>query len=202
MHSVGLDTHGNAPLSARGLQQPEPTSPVNPVPTLDDGEDDGSFGAAVTVTLSEQAKAHMGLAQDGGPGKSGQSTAHQARAMMADVNFTSSESGNTPFGKIVSQIAQLGFAAAKAILAPTPAPPPPVEEVDDEPAAEGEPVAAPAGEEGGGDAPSVALAPAPVAPLEDLLLEEGLLAPLAGGGTDENDDPDVTTGDDPEPLTV
>jgi hypothetical protein len=193
MHSVGLNTHGNPHLTTRGLQQPEPTTPVNPIPSSDDGEEDGSFGAAVNVTLSANAKAHMGLTlPEDGKGNRANSTAHQARSMVLPAGM---DAGGGPFGKIVSEIARFGLEAATALFNPTPTPvnpPAPPEPVDAEEGVEGD--------EGGEGTVDTALASQPVPPLEDLLLEEDLLAPLVGSGEtdliDELLDPDA---DDPEP---
>lgn len=66
---------------------------------------------AVTVTLSPEAQAALGqtpttVEEPTGPGKSGSSPAHRARAAIADF----AELADMPFGKIVSMLAKgLGF---------------------------------------------------------------------------------------------
>lgn len=193
MHSVGLNTHGNPHLTARGLQQSEPTTQVTPASTSGDGDEDSSFGAAVNVTLSANAKAHMaGATPEDGKGNKMNSTAHQARAMMASDTFAAiagdnfTADGKLPFGQIVSQIARLGVEAATAFFSP-PVVSDSVDEGDEtDEGAGGEAVAPEGGEaaasEDGDGTGEVALAPAPVAPIEDLLLEEGLLGQPASDG--------------------
>lgn len=211
MHSVGLNVHGNPHLTARDLQQPEPTAPVNPIPSSDDGDEDSSFGAAVNVTLSANAKAHMAMSsEEGGKGNKMNSTAHRARPLMQDESLSSLSLGNLPFGKIVSQVARFGLDGALAFFSAQVVPEP-VEETGEGESTEAAGELLPAvpvedgveGDEGGEVTAEVALAPAPLPPLEDLLLEEGLLGQTTGDA--ETDlledllDPDV---DGENSLTV
>lgn len=137
MHAIQPSIHhgGNAGAIGRSgpRQEPAPTTaPTGSPPVTDE------------VTLSPQAKAFI---EGEGPGKSGSSPAHRARAAIA----ADPELAAMPFGKVVSGINH---------------------GVDSTPAAAPEPEPAPVPVDEGGDTPPadpVADAPAPAAPV----VEEG-----------------------------
>jgi hypothetical protein len=171
MHSAAINPHGNPHVATRGLQQPEPTAPTGPLPPTEEEADNGSFGAAVKVTLSAKAKAHLGAGEDGvGKSKNMNSPAHQARALMSEAAGPNAAFADMPFGKIVSQIARSSYEAAMTMFAPQETP-----DTTDETVGEG------------ASEPTSALdsTPAPIPPLEDLLVEDGLF----GQPADETENP-------------
>jgi hypothetical protein len=201
MHSAGINPHGNPHVTARGLQQPEPTAPAGAQPTSSDEDGNSSFGAAVEVTLSARAKAHLADGTEAAAkGKNMNSPAHQARALMAEAGFAESDGASMPFGKIVSQIARFGYDAAVAMFSPQEV----TEEVDETAGENPEGVEDPAtvpvagdGDEGAGTVVADDTL-APVPPLEDLLLDEGLLGQPAVDADSALVDVLLDDGDDTE----
>ncbi len=125
---------------------------------------DAGDTSPVLITLSEDAQDFLAADEpEGGPGKSGQSTAHRARAALDLGEFATLR--DLPFGKIVSTLARFGNLSS---LLPPP-----------EPASEtGE-----TGETGEGDgtvASAPELPPEPSDDLSDVTSDAPVDAPVAG----------------------
>ena len=114
----GVNPHGAlAAFLARALgHEVTPKGEEDDAPAVGETEagDDGTV--VVQITLSEEAENFL---TDDGPGKSGQSTAHRARAMLDGEEYESLR--DMPFGQIVSTLARTGSIES---LLPPPAPDP------------------------------------------------------------------------------
>lgn len=110
----------------KGVSTPEETETTTPVGETTGTSDAG--GAVVDdVTLTDDAEtfiAGTGPDEPTGPGKSHQSTAHRAFAMLQEFGSLA----GMPFGKIVSTLARTG--SIESLLPPPPAPE--AEEVSEE----------------------------------------------------------------------
>ncbi len=138
----GVNPHGAvAAFLARMLgNEVTPKGEEDDAPAVGDTEagDDGTV--VVQITLTEDAENF--LAGDG-PGKSGQSTAHRAKAMLDSDEYASLS--DLPFGRIVSTLARTG--SIESLLPPPEPDPEPDVVVDTEGVQDGEAAVTAAGDE-------------------------------------------------------
>lgn len=96
MHAIHPSIHHGGAMERPGNRpQPAPTAGTTTTPT-------GSTTITDEITLSAEANAFI---ESTGPGKSGNSPAHRARALMA-ASVEGSEVVGMSFGKIVSSLAR------------------------------------------------------------------------------------------------
>lgn len=117
----GVNPHGAlAAFLARALgHEVTPKGTEDDAPAVGETEADDDGTVVVQITLTEDAENFL---TGDGPGKSGQSSAHRAKAMLDSEEYASLS--NLPFGRIVSTLARTG--SIDSLLPPEPEPEPDV----------------------------------------------------------------------------
>ncbi len=112
-----IEQHALHAQQNQSLKADAKPKPKGDLPNADAGP---TADPSVVVDISAEATAASG--ELGGPGKSAQSPAHQARALMAEHQATGGSFGGKSFGELVSRLAQ-GMDLEEIFLAPPTVPP-------------------------------------------------------------------------------
>ena len=107
MTTIESATHPAAAAAHRGPRIPQGDDDSQPTAVATEETGDAGITSPVEITLSEEAQAFLeDPGADDRPGRSGQSTAHRARAALEFQEFAALR--DLPFGRIVSTLAHFG----------------------------------------------------------------------------------------------